>query len=255
MKRILLPLLLCALLLTACGDKQEPAPSSAVGPLPAAVGKQDAQKEAVRAAAEEALAGVFDGEVSVKARTDRVEVSVLLNDPAYSGDGEAPADWAARKTEAAETTLSLSEALSDLGEYRTLIYLMDQQETILLSAFNGKALFDKFERKAKTERNGITLEAYEQITEGMLYQEVCDLIGGEGELLSSVEDGDLLTELYTWSNSDGGSATVVFENGAMTSKSQVGLEPSFDSGPSGSSGGMMTFPMGGGIAVAVERVG
>ena len=257
MKKLLVPLLLCALLLTACGgqEKEGGSTTTSFGPKTSSAEK-DAQKEAVRTAAEQALAGAFDGELTVKVRTDRVEVSVLLSDPAYSADAEVPADWPEVKEETAETTLSLSEALSELGEYRALIYLMDQQETILLSAFNGKASFDKFEKRAKAgQTGGITLDAFEQIMEGMLYEDVCAIIGEEGELLSAVEDGEIYTEIYSWSGSDGASATVVFENGLMVSKTQVGLEPSFDDfipsgSSSGSSGGMMFFP-GGGVVTEV----
>lgn len=254
MKKLLIPLLLLTLLLTACGQQQESRGNTPtlIGPKPSA--EQSAQKEAVRTAVREALTGAFDGELSVSVRTDRVEVSVLLSDPAYSADAEPPADWAAVKEETAETTLSLSDALKDLGDYRALIYLMDQQESILLTAFNGRAAFDKFEKRAaQGGDSGLTLAAFDVVLEGMGYEEVCGLLGGEGELLSSLEDGDILTEIYSWSGSENASATVVFENGLMASKTQVGLEPSFEDfdRPSGGvSGGVMVFP-GGGASISV----
>ena len=226
MKKLLIPLILCALLLTACGGQEEDKGRTAViGPKISA--EQEAQKEAVRTAVLQTLDRAYDGELSVSVRTDRVEVSVLLSDPAYSADAEPPADWAAVKEETAETTLSLSDALRDLGDYRALIYLMDRQESILLTAFDA-------------------------VLEGMSYEEVCVLLGGEGELLSSVEDGELFTEIYSWSDGGGASATVVFENGGMASKTQVGLEPSFeDFGPSseGSSGGMYVSGPGASISI------
>lgn len=253
MKKLLIPLILCALLLTACGGQEEDKGRTAViGPKISA--EQEAQKEAVRTAVLQTLDRAYDGELSVSVRTDRVEVSVLLSDPAYSADAEPPADWAAVKEETAETTLSLSDALKDLGDYRALIYLMDQQESILLTAFNGRAAFDKFEKRAaQGGDSGLTLAAFDVVLEGMGYEEVCGLLGGEGELLSSLEDGDILTEIYSWSGSENASATVVFENGLMASKTQVGLEPSFEDfdRPSGGvSGGVMVFP-GGGASISV----
>ncbi len=252
MKKLLIPLILCALLLTACGGQEEDKGRTAViGPKISA--EQEAQKEAVRTAVLQTLDRAYDGELSVSVRTDRVEVSVLLSDPAYSADAEPPADWAAVKEETAETTLSLSDALRDLGDYRALIYLMDRQESILLTAFDGKAAFDKFEKRASQGGGeGLTLAAFDAVLEGMSYEEVCVLLGGEGELLSSVEDGELFTEIYSWSDGGGASATVVFENGGMASKTQVGLEPSFeDFGPffEGSSGGMYVSGPGASISI------
>ena len=265
MRKLLIPLLFCALLLTACGGQEaDGGPAAAAGPKRTSSAVQDEKKEAVRSAVKSALAGTFDGELTVRVRTDRVEVSVLLNDPAYSADAEPPADWAEMREETAATTLSLSEALKDLGEYRALIYLMDQQEAILLTAFNGRAAFDKFEKRSGQSggTEGLTLAAFDSVFEGMGYEEVCGLLGGEGELLSSVEDGESLNEIYSWSGADGASVTVVFENGAMASKSQVGLEPVFDdfgggSSSGGSFGGVAVLPggsvsIGGGSIVGVE---
>ena len=256
MRKLLIPLLFCALLLTACGGQEaDGGPAAAAGPKRTSSAVQDEKKEAVRSAVKSALAGTFDGELTVRVRTDRVEVSVLLHDPAYSADAEPPADWAEMKEETAETTLSLSEALKDLGEYRALIYLMDQQESILLTAFNGRAAFDKFEKRSGQSggTEGLTLAAFDSVIEGMGYEEVCGLLGGEGELLSSVEDGEVFTEIYSWSGADGASVTVVFENGAMASKSQVGLEPVFDdfgggSSSGGSFGGVAVLP-GGSVSI------
>lgn len=246
MRKLLIPLLLCALLLTACGGQEEDNTGHTVVLGPRTSAEQDAQKEAVRGLVLQTLDRAYDGELSVSVRTDRVEVSVLLSDPAYSADAEPPADWDALKEETAETTLSLSDALKDLGDYRALIYLMDQQESILLTAFNGRAAFDKFEKRASQGGGeGLTQAAFDAVLEGMSYEEVCGLLGGEGELLSSLEDGELFTEIYSWSDDSGASATVVFENGAMASKTQVGLEPSFEDFGDSSSGGNF----GGGVMV------
>lgn len=262
MKKLFVSLLLLCLLLTGCSGGEEKGTNATVmRPRTTTTPEQEAQKAAVTEAVEKALDGAFDADLSVKVRTDRVEVSVLLRDPAYSAEGDVPADWQAVKEETAETTLSLAQALSDLGEYRALIYLMDQQETILLSAFNGKASFDKFEKRGgQGEDSALTMAAFESVAEGMSYEEVCALLGGEGELLSSVEDGGALTDIRSWSDGQGASVTVVFEDGLAASKTQTGLEPTFSdmtgSDSSGSSGGVMVFPGGGvsigGISVGVE---
>ncbi len=71
----------------------------------------------------------------------------------------------------------------------------------------------------------ITYDEYLQIHEGMTYAEVCKIIGGAGKTVSSYDVGNTTIELYSWDgNSLGASASVSFENGAVTDKSQFGLK-------------------------------
>lgn len=58
----------------------------------------------------------------------------------------------------------------------------------------------------------ITMEKYSQLKNGMSYENVSQILGSKGEMLSS---GDLLgSEIttYVWKNPDGGNLTVVFSN-------------------------------------------
>ncbi|MGI6004689.1 MAG: hypothetical protein ACOX88_04655 [Christensenellales bacterium] len=76
----------------------------------------------------------------------------------------------------------------------------------------------------------ITLEEYQQIELGMTYQEVCQIIGGEGTLLEIDPDTLSLNEgadvkQYAWRGNGGAGsqAQILFEDDAVVSMYQVGL--------------------------------
>jgi len=74
----------------------------------------------------------------------------------------------------------------------------------------------------------ISLEEFNKIETGMTYEEVCQIIGGEGTLSSSVDAGigpEYVTEIYQWTGegSVGANANVTFQGGKVVSKAQVGL--------------------------------
>ena len=70
----------------------------------------------------------------------------------------------------------------------------------------------------------ITLEKFNQIDNGMSYDEVVEIIGSEGTVLTSIDlNGEITT--YEWYAKEALSyATVTFEDGIVTSKMQIGLE-------------------------------
>ena len=75
----------------------------------------------------------------------------------------------------------------------------------------------------------ISLEEFNKIKTGMTYEEVCDIVGGEGTLGSSVDVGvgdEYKTEIYQWTGSGtiGANANVTFQGGKVMSKAQVGLK-------------------------------
>jgi len=78
--------------------------------------------------------------------------------------------------------------------------------------------------------SGITLDEYNQIKNGMSYQQVVSIIGVEGESISENSmDGipgvmkSVSTKAYLWQNSDGSNMMVMFQNNKMIQKSQFGL--------------------------------
>lgn len=74
----------------------------------------------------------------------------------------------------------------------------------------------------------ISLEEFNEIETGMTYDEVCDIVGGEGTLGTSVDVGfgdAFKTEAYQWAGegSIGAIVTITFRGGKVMSKAQVGL--------------------------------
>jgi len=74
----------------------------------------------------------------------------------------------------------------------------------------------------------ITLEQYNQVEEGMSYDEVKEILGSEGTLLSEVgEKGtELYTAIYRWFGyeSAASSANFTFQGDKMELKVQIGLK-------------------------------
>ena len=73
----------------------------------------------------------------------------------------------------------------------------------------------------------ISKAEYEQINNGMSYQEVCDIIGGEGELLSEsgTSDDSYYVQIYMWQGNGiiGANANLTFMGGKLYTKAQSGL--------------------------------
>jgi hypothetical protein len=88
------------------------------------------------------------------------------------------------------------------------------------------------EEPAKEEENdpGISKEEFDKIQAGMTYEEVVEIIGGEGELNSeSGSKGDqYYTAMYTWNGESGfgANANATFQGNPakLQNKSQFGLE-------------------------------
>ena len=75
----------------------------------------------------------------------------------------------------------------------------------------------------------ISLEEFNKIETGMTYKEVCEIVGGEGTLGSSVDldmGDEYKTEIYQWTGdgSIGANANVTFQGGKVVSKAQIGLK-------------------------------
>ncbi len=71
----------------------------------------------------------------------------------------------------------------------------------------------------------ITIQQYEQIEEGMTYEKVVEIIGGEGEAISESNTEEAVTVVYMWEGSDGiSNAIITFFNDVVFSKAQTGLQ-------------------------------
>ena len=71
----------------------------------------------------------------------------------------------------------------------------------------------------------ITMEQYNSIETGMTYDEVVEILGGEGTLLSDTEISGMTSQVYMWSGTSlGANANITFSDGKVMAKAQVGLE-------------------------------
>jgi hypothetical protein len=70
---------------------------------------------------------------------------------------------------------------------------------------------------------GITLDKYNQVTEGMTYDEVKEILG-EGQLISQTKIMNIESIIYTWMNKDGSNANFTFSGGKLNMKAQFNLK-------------------------------
>lgn len=69
----------------------------------------------------------------------------------------------------------------------------------------------------------VTKAEYDQIREGMTYEQVRAIISAPGEELSRTDIGGYTSVMYSWSNSNGSNMNAMFQKNALVSKAQFGL--------------------------------
>ena len=114
-----------------------------------------------------------------------------------------------------------------------VLSLIDSDQNNLLVVKDGQITWDAFSSE-EIKSPGynpptISLEEFNAIRTGMEYQEVFDIVGSRGTLMSESgsELGDqYYTALFSWDGegSIGANANVMFQGGKVTSKAQFGLE-------------------------------
>lgn len=72
----------------------------------------------------------------------------------------------------------------------------------------------------------LNLEKFNKIETGMTYEQVVEIIGEEGTVLSESETANIKITIYSWygEGSIGANANVTFQNGKVTTKAQFGLK-------------------------------
>lgn len=87
--------------------------------------------------------------------------------------------------------------------------------------FQGGKLINKAQAGLGSSDIEISLEQFNQLQNGMTTEEVFNLLGGEGDVLSS--SGDAVIYSYN-GTSIGGNASLTFQGGKLINKSQFGLK-------------------------------
>lgn len=78
-------------------------------------------------------------------------------------------------------------------------------------------------RDAVRQTSGVTLENYKKLKFGMSYQEIVDILGGEGVERHSFRTGQTIRTSYEWRNRKG-TIHLMFDNQRLTNKFQYGLQ-------------------------------
>lgn len=75
------------------------------------------------------------------------------------------------------------------------------------------------------QRAGVTMAQFNQLKEGMTYEDVVTILGSPGEQMSSSEIAGTKTVMYEWNGATlGANMNAMFQNNKMASKAQFGLE-------------------------------
>lgn len=179
--------------------------------------------------AEENISISTSGEkITVVAYSDDVTQGVLT----AQSTGSVPDGWSDFVNRCVGSAAEMAAA-SDNYDIKSVIFqVVDNQnrDTYLLTITNGTVsynLFDSYE--GATDNPGtITLAEFESIQSGMEYQEVFDIIGSKGTVLSEADIGDdkYYSVVYMWDGEGdaGANANVMFQGGVVTSKAQFGLK-------------------------------
>lgn len=70
---------------------------------------------------------------------------------------------------------------------------------------------------------GLTLQQYGQLQTGMSYERTVAILGRPGEEISSTDIGGIKTVMYQWKSARGANMNAMFQDGALISKAQFGL--------------------------------
>ena len=113
---------------------------------------------------------------------------------------------------------------SEISGIKTVIYqwngngLSNMNVTIQNDIVTGKAQLGLKDMDAK-----ITLDKYNEVKEGMTYDEVESILG-EGQVLSQTKIMDMESIMYDWINKDGSNSNLTFSGGTLQIKSQFNLK-------------------------------
>ena len=235
----------CVLLLSlaSCSNGQSSASQEDHSTLPASssmASGSGSQADDQDTALEQEVASLLSAFPAENVRVEQTDarLSVSAFDPAASAvvtaaqeaGSSAPAGWADYEAAWAADAQALAQSYPD--GYTTLSVESDEAgTTIYVTYVNGNQTYSIFGSNAVSQDNPptISLEEFEQIQTGMSYQEVFDLVGSRGELLSEADLGlgdDYYTAIYSWDGegSLGANPSVTFQGGYVTSKAQAGLE-------------------------------
>ena len=207
---------------TGQNNKSEPSPSSSTSS-----GSQSTSS--ANSSQEEAVAVVFSLAEDVFPPESLSEILVTdMKSEIFVQNSATSIPWEDMEL----TAQQLSTAIQDnLALSTSVVYIQDDEGINLLTVINGKTTYNAGGDNGGSGFNPstITLEEFDAIQTGMGYQEVFDIIGGRGTVLSEVDAGlgsEYYTVIYQWDGEGavGANANVTFQGGTVSAKAQFGLE-------------------------------
>ncbi|MBD8520553.1 DUF3862 domain-containing protein [Lysinibacillus fusiformis] len=117
----------------------------------------------------------------------------------------------------------MSETGSAGEPHHTVMYEFETDGVMSSSTmmFQGGKLINKAQFGVETSDIEITLEQFNKLENGMSKEQVFDILGGEGAVLS--ESGDIV--MYTYNGKSlGANASLMFQGDKLMNKTQLGLE-------------------------------
>lgn len=117
----------------------------------------------------------------------------------------------------------MSETGSAGEPHHTVMYEFETDGVMASSTmmFQGGKLINKSQFGVETSDIEITLEQFNKLENGMTKEQVFEILGGEGAVVS--ESGDVVMYSYN-GKSLGGNASLMFQGGKLMNKTQLGLE-------------------------------
>lgn len=103
-------------------------------------------------------------------------------------------------------------------------FLNKKEETNNSTTTSNTATKTETTPSSDTKAAGLTLEKFNELKNGMKYDEVVKVLGSEGTETSSYSSGSLKTVTYKWEGENYARITVTFRNDELTSKIQSGLK-------------------------------
>lgn len=177
----------------------------------------------------EDLSAWYDSESIISAAKTETKIEAKVKYQGIIGD-TAPENW----SEISENMIACGEMLQknygEGGGKNIVLQLMDEESNILITFLNGKVTYSKFQTYDYSENPPtISLEEFNQIKTGMTVQDVYDIVGSSGTMISEVDLGlgsEYRTIMFQWDGegSLGANANVTFQGGKVIEKAQFGLE-------------------------------
>lgn len=177
----------------------------------------------------EDLSEWYDSESIVSAVQTETKIEAKVKYQDIIGD-TAPENWSGLSDDVIACGDMLQNNYGESGAKNIVLQLLDEDNTILITYLNGKITYSKFQTYDYSENPPtISLEEFNQIKTGMTIQDVYDIVGSSGTMISEVDLGlgsEYRTIMFQWDGegSLGANANVTFQGGKVIEKAQFGLE-------------------------------